>query len=220
MESNNTPSSDERVLVFKTTKDYSTKQVFSAFIFLILGSVIIYFIVYEATDAIFLKVIVIVGFLIFFWNIGESMRSWFTNIFTLEISKDHVTGKNLFGREIKFKISDIVSVRKLRTWKALEFKTFNQSIKIARSIDFSGFIYDYILTKAEPSVANEKDLKKLRAETSYWKYSRNHMLNTKYEDGYLEWIYQQANEQKLDLINKGILKRNTVYGVADPDFQK
>ena len=164
----NTHFSDERVLIFKTTKDYSTKQVSAAFVFLILGSIVIYFIIYEATDAVVLRVIVIIGLLVFFWNIIASMRAWFTKIFTLEIDQDHATGRNLFGKEIPFHISDVISVKKLRTWKALQFKTSkNRKIEIAASIDFSGFIYDYILLKAKPEIINENQINKLHTDNSY-----------------------------------------------------
>lgn len=211
-------------LVFKTVSYFSYSQMPVAIIFLMGGIYVIYMALSTLNDGKQFNSKIFVIFITLFglWSIIHTIFHWFVALFTVEIDGNQITGYNLFGKQSSFVIKDIIAIRK--KFLMDEFWLSQKSAKnlmISPSADYYGFILDYILQRVNYNCKIEsKALEKLRYKPAYWAYTRRMPFTTSYPKRYLEWLESIVEQQKEELIAKGVLRADYFYGEIDPHKKK
>lgn len=157
------------------------------------------------------------GFAICFLIIKYIPR-WFLYMYTVELYEDKLTGYNLFGRKQEFQFKDIKNIGRSKSIYNVGYDEEIVDVKenayrINGDIDYAGFILDYIIERCKDTAKIDyKFLDKRKERPSSWKYTRRMPFDTKYDDGYLEWLEPVVNAQKEKLIARGDLKPEVLYG--------
>lgn len=118
--------------------------------------------------------------------------SAFTYFQTIEINEQGMlTGKNSFGRPLApFDPSDVVDMHKDKKLRGIYFTLKNgRKVHIWGAIDYAGFIYDYIIWKADiKKVYEYKWAKKEYVENeNFWRYEPEEKISGRiYAEGYKE----------------------------------
>lgn len=207
-----------REMFFHTTK-YLSKQQIPGALFFTLGGIFVPAIFYlqavTRKDWLF-AVLIHAGCVWGLWSFIITIVAWFKDMFCVRISGGTVVGENLFGKKFEFAIDDILEVRKTKFRNSLVFiAKDNKQYRLCGDIDFKGFIFDYILTKLpiDGTVKIDREsIQRLRQRNAFWVYTRRYPFDTNYPAGYLSWFEPIAEQQKQNLISRGVLSNSVFYG--------
>jgi hypothetical protein len=141
---------------------------------------------------------------------------WFLDYFTVELYEDRLVGYNLFGKKGELIFSLIKEIReseKIYDYGPLIVDEFNNYHRINGGMDYAGFVTDYVIEKCKSyAVIDYKFINKIKSNPYDWNYTRSMPFDTKYENGYLEWLEPIVNAQKEMLIQRGELRGDVLYG--------
>lgn len=204
---------------FKTVNKFSRGQISAVALFVVMSFILMFLAVFNEGQGnqVPARVIVFAGALFGLYILYKTAQGWFINVYHLEIDGKNLYGKNLFGKEFRINLDDVQEFRKVKGLNSLELvgqKT--GKFEVAPAIDYNGYINDYIVTNISKNARIDMgSVNKFRSMMKYWKYTRSEPFNTKYEEGYLDWLEPIVEAQKKELIAKGILQPNVLYGERD-----
>lgn len=215
-------------IILKTPFYYSWFQIPVVLMFLVLGLTffsfgIIHFVFYHQGTGLSVDEwcgLGVMFFLLFIFKLLiETAVKWFTDFFTVIVNGNEVTCFNLFKKEYKFTIDQIVNIGKARGFfdKGLNKISFilrdDTNIVIKPDIDCYGFLFDYIILRVtDDCEIDDEYVSKLRVLPKFWGYTRRRPFTTEYEDGYFERLEKVVEKQRQELIAKGVLKPDFFYG--------
>lgn len=209
-------------MIFKTTNRYGKYMVPRMIFMGTMGIVIVIglfrqFIKYRYEEVFPYIMTGIAGFLVYYMII-KYIPKWFLDYFTVVLYEDKLIGYNLFGRNYELKFNSIKEIKKADSIvdfgrEVMFLDEFNKKHKINSAIDYCGFIEDYIIEKCKDTAEIDyKWINTVKRNPYDWAYTRRMPFDTKYEDGYLEWLEPIVNAQKDMLIARGDLKPDVLYG--------
>jgi hypothetical protein len=210
--------SNDLNVILQTSTSGGWKQIVATVVLSIGVSLALYMLFFESRpeDPIYLKAIVVIIALLFYWRIvGSLARSWLRDAYQLQLDGGRIVARTLFGKVFQVSLGEIVNVKQLSGRHALLFETKDRVFAINPAMDYIGFIYDYILERIPANASvDSKIVEKLRCNGGAWSYTRTYPFATSYTPEQSAEITRIVEDQRGRLVKSGILQSDVFYGDA------